>query len=163
MKLTKNRHSGMAIAFVAAMLAIVVNSGDVLFDRIQPLIWILFGDAIVSMGTVEFDVNFGFTAPCPVYGQIIRSDTHGYNGTEISHDDLSKIDAFERSCNGLYVLEWLEEIKQLLATKIGDINPDQPRPQIPYKETSAGLTRLRRQVENYPPFDAINKTGCSLD
>ncbi|GLJ59014.1 hypothetical protein SUGI_1488500 [Cryptomeria japonica] len=122
----------IGIIIPLAIVVGTVGSVEVLFDRVRPIIWTKV-DSQVTLGAAEYDVNFAYTSPCPLFEQnIIR----GFNSTEqLSTDDQSSLAAFTKNCKGLYILEWQQEINQLLDIKLPTVALEHfTRKESPYSE-----------------------------
>lgn len=125
-----------------------------LFDRVRPIIW-LQTNSEVNLGQAEFDVNFAYTSPCPLFRKNIERDH------EQGSDDESNLNAFEKNCKALYILEWEQEIKQLLDIKLPSVSEDHKfKPVKPYTERQLKKREIELEKLNYTEkFDKKPEVG----
>lgn len=129
--------------------------GEILFDRVKPIIW-LKTKSTVSLGVTEYDINFAYTDPCTALGRNIKADLP--TGQKLSEEELNNLKVFESNCKALYILEWSQEVKQLIDVRLPTHPVDHmtpPKSDEPYSESIANKEakhRGKRDVkEGYRP------------
>lgn len=131
----KTRNEIMAIFFL-----INVAGGQILFDKVKPIIWIKT-KADVNLGVTEYDINYSYTSPCSLYERNIELDLRNNGNQTNPNVNLTNIlNKFNVRCKALYVMEWQHEMDELLKLHGNNkITPDgisKPVP-TPYQERNA--------------------------
>ena len=133
---------------VMLTLGATIVTPEVLFDRVPPIIW-LKSDKVLTEGTVEFNINFAYTHPCKVFEKNVRAGL--LPDQKLAIDDEVKLTAFEKNCMSLYILEWEQEVRQLLEVKLPNKQADlHIKPLGPYKETINKRERRNATTEDGP-------------
>lgn len=138
--------SGAAKLTLAILLLTTVSglvSSDILFDKVKPVIW-LKHNSLVNLGVMEYNINFAYQSPCHLFEKHIRANLRP--NTNLTTDDQVKLEAFNKSCTALYIIEWAHEVEQLL-TKINTSRLDhqyQELPRAPYRESTG---RFKREID----------------
>lgn len=119
------------------------SQAEILFNKIKPIIW-LKTNSIVATGVTEYDINLATTSPCNLFRLNIMN--HFTPGQQLSADDDANLRAYEASCEALYISQWLEEKKQLLAVNLPKYSHDiLSKPVEPYRESNG---RKKRDLES---------------
>lgn len=140
------KHLNRLLIIALAMTSATLMTGDYVFDRIQPLIY-LRSQSKVSLGVAEYDLNFAYANPCKIFEQNVK--THLPAGSELTKDQAESLRAFTTNCNGLYELEWAKEIRQLLRVELPRFpsefkSPPTPGPyREPRQKRETGMISMR--------------------
>lgn len=141
LKAMKTSNNILLITTILSLKLLIVQCNcELLFDRVRPIIWTRIKSQ-VNLGAAEYDVHFAYQSPCHLFEKYVRK---GLGDSEnLTSDDEASLEAFDRNCKALYIIEWEEEIKQLTNVKIPDRSHDHIfKIAKPYKEN--GLSRERR-------------------